>query len=375
MFFRRNTPDSSPKEPVRSTPSSHVGQSPDKDHSSSAKSLEELIGLLPELAGTVLDTLQSDGVAIATPDTGSGTDGNRILYMNRKMSEIIDKMTPDLRREYGLGPDQVSGGSIHRFHKNPDRIRQILKDLRPGEIRFNQIIPVGSMQIASVSRVLTDRNGNRIGYLTVFADITSRKHIQSLQNETEAIARKSDQMVSLIQDLSARADNGKDVILNMSHGVLDNENAMQQLGEVVDILGKRSGEIGSIIETIGQIASQTNLLALNAAIEAARAGEQGRGFAVVADEVRKLAERTAQATKEIESTIRKVQDETRKTVYLLEESRSRTAKNRDLASQTGAVLKEIQSGHRALLDEMTNIAQAAATQDRTIKTYMKEVEQ
>ena len=375
MFFRRNTPDSSPKEPVRSTPSSHVGQSPDKDHSSSAKSLEELIGLLPELAGTVLDTLQSDGVAIATPDTGSGTDGNRILYMNRKMSEIIDKMTPDLRREYGLGPDQVSGGSIHRFHKNPDRIRQILKDLRPGEIRFNQIIPVGSMQIASVSRVLTDRNGNRIGYLTVFADITSRKHIQSLQNETEEIARKSDQMVSLIQDLSARADNGKDVILNMSHGVLDNENAMQQLGEVVDILGKRSGEIGSIIETIGQIASQTNLLALNAAIEAARAGEQGRGFAVVADEVRKLAERTAQATKEIESTIRKVQDETRKTVYLLEESRSRTAKNRDLASQTGAVLKEIQSGHRALLDEMTNIAQAAATQDRTIKTYMKEVEQ
>ena len=375
MFFRRNTPDSSPKEPVRSTPSSHVGQSPDKDHSSSAKSLEELIGLLPELAGTVLDTLQSDGVAIATPDTGSGTGGNRILYMNRKMSEIIDKMTPDLRREYGLGPDQVSGGSIHRFHKNPDRIRQILKDLRPGEIRFNQIIPVGSMQIASVSRVLTDRNGNRIGYLTVFADITSRKHIQSLQNETEEIARKSDQMVSLIQDLSARADNGKDVILNMSHGVLDNENAMQQLGEVVDILGKRSGEIGSIIETIGQIASQTNLLALNAAIEAARAGEQGRGFAVVADEVRKLAERTAQATKEIESTIRKVQDETRKTVYLLEESRSRTAKNRDLASQTGAVLKEIQSGHSALLDEMTNIAQAAATQDRTIKTYMKEVEQ
>lgn len=375
MFFRRNTPDSSPKEPVRSTPSFHVGQSPDNDPASAAKSLEELIGLLPELAGTVLDTLQSDGVAIATPDTGSGTDGNRILYMNRKMSEIIDKMTPDLRREYGLGPDQVSGGSIHRFHKNPDRIRQILKDLRPGEIRFNQIIPVGSMQIASVSRVLTDRNGNRIGYLTVFADITSRKHIQSLQNETEAIARKSDQMVSLIQDLSVRADNGKDVILNMSHGVLDNENAMQQLGEVVDILGKRSGEIGSIIETIGQIASQTNLLALNAAIEAARAGEQGRGFAVVADEVRKLAERTAQATKEIESTIRKVQDETRKTVYLLEESRSRTAKNMDLASQTDAVLKEILSGHSALLDEMTNIAQAAAIQDRTIKAYMKEAGQ
>ena len=138
--------------------------------------------------------------------------------------------------------------------------------------------------------------------------------------------------------------------------------AVQTTGKKIKGLGERSLEIGAIIEVINEIATQTNLLALNAAIEAARAGEQGRGFAVVADEVRKLAERAARATKDITSLIKGIQVETSEAVTVMEEGTREVEEGTKLADQAGAALREIEQIVKQTSGLVTDITNSAVNQ-------------
>jgi methyl-accepting chemotaxis protein len=138
--------------------------------------------------------------------------------------------------------------------------------------------------------------------------------------------------------------------------------AVQTTGKKIKGLGERSLEIGAIIEVINEIATQTNLLALNAAIEAARAGEQGKGFAVVADEVRKLAERAARATKDITGLIKGIQVETSEAVTVMEEGTREVEEGTKLADQAGAALREIEQIVKQTSGLVTDITRAAADQ-------------
>ena len=126
--------------------------------------------------------------------------------------------------------------------------------------------------------------------------------------------------------------------------------------KTVQELGKNSDQIGEIIQVIDDIADQTNLLALNAAIEAARAGEQGRGFAVVADEVRKLAERTTKATKEIAVMIKKIQNDTNGAVLSIMQGTQEVEKGKELANKAGDSLKQIIIGAGEVVDMATQVA-------------------
>ena len=138
--------------------------------------------------------------------------------------------------------------------------------------------------------------------------------------------------------------------------------AVQTTGKKIKGLGERSLEIGAIIEVINEIATQTNLLALNAAIEAARAGEQGKGFAVVADEVRKLAERAARATKDITSLIKGIQVETSEAVTVMEEGTREVEEGTKLADQAGAALREIEQIVKQTSGLVTDITNSAVNQ-------------
>ncbi|MFZ6031784.1 MAG: HAMP domain-containing methyl-accepting chemotaxis protein [Melioribacter sp.] len=139
-------------------------------------------------------------------------------------------------------------------------------------------------------------------------------------------------------------------------------------------LGKNSEQIGEIVQVIDDIANQTNLLALNAAIEAARAGEQGRGFAVVADEVRKLAERTTKATKEISDMIKRIQDVTENVVVSMSEGKGEVETGKELAQKAGKSLEEIIQASDAVLDVVNQVAAASEEQSATSEQINRNVE-
>ncbi|TAN40614.1 MAG: methyl-accepting chemotaxis protein [Nitrospirae bacterium] len=188
------------------------------------------------------------------------------------------------------------------------------------------------------------------------------------------IAKNASEISGSANDTLGSAHDGEVVVNKTISEVQDIAKTVSDLSAVMVSLGDRSKQIGEIVGVIKDIADQTNLLALNAAIEAARAGEQGRGFAVVADEVRKLAERTAKATSEISDMIGAIQTEVEQALGSMEQASDKVMAGVDEASKAGAALNTIVGSIEGLKTMIHQIASATEEMSTVSETISKDIE-
>ena len=186
--------------------------------------------------------------------------------------------------------------------------------------------------------------------------------IEEMSASVTEVARSASDASATAGDSGRLAQTGRETVRGSVDGMNAIAETVSTASDAVRELGRRGEQIGAIVEVINDIADQTNLLALNAAIEAARAGEHGRGFAVVADEVRKLADRTTKATEEISDSIAAIQDETNKAVDRMNGSTQQVREGVDRASEAGESLDLIVEGSGQVASMIQSIAAAAEEQ-------------
>lgn len=225
-------------------------------------------------------------------------------------------------------------------------------------------ISYSSDQVATASRKLHD---NAIQISAGTDEVVTQTNAVAeasgaMASSSGSIAQSCQNAAETSNHASKTARTGADVVKQTITGMERISDRVKAASTTVEDLGARSEQIGQIIGTIEDIADQTNLLALNAAIEAARAGEQGRGFAVVADEVRALAERTTKATREIGDMIKAIQNETRGAVTAIEEGVAEVEKGTDFSIRSGQALEQILSQINDVTMQVNQIATAADEQ-------------
>jgi methyl-accepting chemotaxis protein len=263
-----------------------------------------------------------------------------------------------------VGDDEV-GRMARAFNSLMEELQQALKKVVDGA---HSVSSAATEMAAASAQITTTSSAQAEAAASTAASVEEvTVSISQVADNTRETKTISDQASALSADGEAAARSTAAQMIRTAESVAESM-------RLIESLSQRSGEISGIVKVIRDIAEQTNLLALNAAIEAARAGEQGRGFAVVADEVRKLAERTASSTSEISGMIEAIQGEVQRAVSNLKTNNDQVAEGRRLAEGVAATLASINAGAQATMQRISDISAAAAEQSAASTDIARNIE-
>ena len=276
-----------------------------------------------------------DGLILAANDNFLTTLGYRLDEVKGKHHRMFCDSSFVNSAEYQAHWQHLARGEVFA-----GQIKRVAKDgsERWLEASYNPVFGHDGKTVVSVVKFATD--------------ITERVQTQRKESESARFAYE------VAQETEALSGTGADNIRRNAAAIEDMAGSIEQAGQNVQALGQRSEQITSIVQTIKDIADQTNLLALNAAIEAARAGEQGRGFAVVADEVRKLAERTSSSTAQISKMVSDIQQQTSLAVDNMAAIQQQAGQSVSLTREAGDTLAQILEGARSVVKAISQYAEA-----------------
>lgn len=276
--------------------------------------------------------------------------------IRRLLDEMGDLADGDLTVETTVSED-ITGAIADSINFSIEAMRGLVETINDASVRVTS----SAQETRSTAMHLADATEHQKVQIS-----TASQTVRDISQAISDMAGDAGKSIEVAQTSVEIANRGGEVVRQTIEGMDDLRDQIQETAKRMKRLGESSQEIGNIVELIEDIADQTNILALNASMQAAMAGEAGRGFAVVADEVQRLAERSSNATKQIEALVKTIQTDTQEVISSMESSTSEVVSGAKLAEDAGEALKEIVGVSGDIANIIQNFAETAEKQSQEV---------